>query len=63
MANKVEKTHYRCTRCGYKFARAIDIEFAKKCPYCGRLEIVEDSQNSAQKILEEVSRLPLDRNG
>ncbi|MBD3203860.1 hypothetical protein GF327_06170 [Candidatus Woesearchaeota archaeon] len=46
---------YKCTNCKYKFSRNQNVSF-KQCPYCGKKDTIQqDTQDTATKILDEVS--------
>ena len=42
---------FKCSSCGYRFAKQDGK--ATLCPYCGKASVVADSQNEAQKIVDE----------
>ncbi|MBU0756725.1 MAG: hypothetical protein KKF44_01550 [Nanoarchaeota archaeon] len=49
------RINYVCTKCKYKFSRSQETAF-KLCPYCGAQgSIGVDTQDSASRILNEVS--------
>ncbi|MFH0876532.1 MAG: hypothetical protein V1859_11450 [archaeon] len=51
------KVKYFCKKCNYKFSRDENISF-KQCPYCGAAGSVEvDTQNTAKKLIDEVSKI------
>ncbi len=43
---------YICTNCKYKFSRK-ESQQVEKCPYCGKMTIIQDNALGAEKILKE----------
>lgn len=54
--NKKEKTEkmikYICSECKYKFSRK-ESQHVEKCPYCGKNNVLQDTQLGADKLINE----------
>jgi len=48
----LEKIKYRCNACKYKFHK---FNYPELCPYCSKPAVVEDLENTAEDLLDEVS--------
>lgn len=49
----MDKVHYHCKSCNYKFKRTKDAK-VKACPYCGSSQIVVYKPTLAEDLLNSV---------
>jgi len=52
--DSAKKFHYRCVKCKYMFSRNNP---AVKCPYCGSDSVQKDTQDMAERLIEESERM------
>jgi transposase-like protein len=53
--SSMERIHYKCQKCGYKFSRNKEAEYKKVCPYCGRDSVIVDAKSDAHAILSDAT--------